>query len=444
MKLKGHGLFPKTRLYIAALLLAVLFTVAFFIPALLIPLKISLAIFISVCVIDLLRLYGLGATPLASRQTAAVLSLGSKNSIQITLVNRSNLAFSGILIDELPEQLQLRDFSLPFQLKAGETQKLEYQIRPLLRGEYHFGDILLFIESWLGLFTRRVRLPSGRMVPVYPSVIEMKQFELKTFASLSTNQGIRKLRRIGHSYEFEQIRNYVQGDEYRSINWKSTGRRAELMVNQFTDEKSQQIYSVIDVSRVMQLPFKGLSLLDYAINTSLVISNIALRKQDKAGLIHFNAKTIRIIPAERTYTQLRRLLDALYNLREDNLETNLELLYTALRKKVTQRSLVFLYTNFESLPALERALPLLKRINLHHLLVVVVFENEEISRLAATDPANLEEIYIQTAARRYVTTKMQLVNTLRQQGIQAIYTVPENLSTSTVNKYLELKSRGMV
>lgn len=444
MKLKGHGLFPKTRMYIAALLLAVLFTVAFFIPALLIPLKISLAIFISVCVIDLLRLYGLGATPLASRQTAAVLSLGSKNSIQITLVNRSNLAFSGILIDELPEQLQLRDFSLPFQLKAGETQKLEYQIRPLLRGEYHFGDILLFIESWLGLFTRRVRLPSGRMVPVYPSVIEMKQFELKTFASLSTNQGIRKLRRIGHSYEFEQIRNYVQGDEYRSINWKSTGRRAELMVNQFTDEKSQQIYSVIDVSRVMQLPFKGLSLLDYAINTSLVISNIALRKQDKAGLIHFNAKTIRIIPAERTYTQLRRLLDALYNLREDNLETNLELLYTALRKKVTQRSLVFLYTNFESLPALERALPLLKRINLHHLLVVVVFENEEISRLAATDPANLEEIYIQTAARRYVTTKMQLVNTLRQQGIQAIYTVPENLSTSTVNKYLELKSRGMV
>ena len=80
----------------------------------------------------------------------------------------------------------------------------------------------------------------------------------------------------------------------------------------------------------------------------------------------------------------------------------------------------------------------------NHLLVVVVFENEEISRLAATDPANLEEIYIQTAARRYVTTKMQLVNTLRQQGIQAIYTVPENLSTSTVNKYLELKSRGMV
>lgn len=444
MKSKGHGLFPKTRLYVAALLLAALFTVAFFIPALLIALKIALALFISVTTVDLLRLYALGSTPVAMRQTAAVLSLGSKNHIQITLVNPSDVAFRGVLIDELPEQLQQRDFQLPFQLKAGETQRLEYQIRPLMRGEYHFGDILLFADSGLGLFSRRVRVPSGQMVPVYPSVIEMKQFELRTFASLSTSQGIRKLRRIGHSYEFEQIRNYVQGDEYRSINWKATGRRAELMVNQFTDEKSQQIYSVIDVSRVMQLPFKGLSLLDYAINTSLVISNIALRKQDKAGLIHFNAKTIRIIPAERTYTQLRRLLDALYNLREDNLETNLELLYTALRKKVTQRSLVFLYTNFESLPALERSLPLLKRMNLHHLLVVVVFENEEISRLAASDPGNLEEIYIQTAARRYVTIKLQLVNTIRKHGIQAIYTEPENLSTATVNKYLELKSRGMV
>ena len=444
MKRFRHGLFPKSRLFVVALGIAAGFVVAFFVPQMLVAMKLLLAVFLGLMLVEILRLYAMGLSPEVRRITAPVLSLGSKNPIVIELRNRSQVAFRGTFIDELPEQLQLRDFQIAFSLSGGETQKLEYMLRPLMRGEYHFGDLLLFIESPWRFFSRRVVIPAGQMVPVYPSVIEMKQYELRTFASLSNSQGIRKLRRIGHSYEFEQIRNYVQGDEYRSINWKATGRRAELMVNQFTDEKSQQIYSAIDVSRVMQLPFKGLSLLDYAINTSLVISNIALRKQDKAGLIHFNARTLRVIPAERAYTQLRKLLDGLYNLKEDNLETNLELLYMSLRKQVTQRSLVFLYTNFESMPALERALPLLRRMNLHHLLVVIVFENEEISQLATSEPANLEEIYIQTAARKYVTTKLQLVNTLRQQGIQAIYTKPDDLSTHTVNKYLELKSRGMV
>ncbi|MEZ5054237.1 MAG: DUF58 domain-containing protein [Chitinophagales bacterium] len=98
------------------------------------------------------------------------------------------------------------------------------------------------------------------------------------------------MRKIGHSYEFEQIKNYTSGDDIRSINWKATGRRNQLMINQYGDEKSQQIYSILDKSRAMNMPFNGLSLLDYAINTTLVISNTALHKDDKAGLLTFNEK----------------------------------------------------------------------------------------------------------------------------------------------------------
>jgi uncharacterized protein (DUF58 family) len=236
----------------------------------------------------------------------------------------------------------------------------------------------------------------------------------------------------------------VAGDEYRSINWKATSRRAKLMTNQYTDEKSQQVYSVLDVSRAMELPFNDLTLLDYAINTSLVISNIALRKQDKAGLMHFDAKQVRMVAADRSSGQLRRLLETLYNIRPQALEPNLEMLYAMIRKKITQRSLIFLYTNFESQMALERALPILRKINKFHLLVVVFFENEEIGKLASSDPKNLEDIYTQTVARKFVTTKLQLVHLLRQYSIQSVFTKPEDLSVNTVNKYLELKSRGMI
>jgi uncharacterized protein (DUF58 family) len=277
-----------------------------------------------------------------------------------------------------------------------------------------------------------------------PSIVEMKQFELRTFADLNVSKGIRKIRRIGHSYEFEQIKEYVSGDEYRSVNWKATGRRGKLMVNQYEDEKSQQIFSVIDQSRSMELPFDGLSLLDYSINSSLVISNIALRKQDKAGLIYFSSHSSTVIPAERSRSQMKRLLEALYSLKEKDLEPNYELLYTTVRSRLAQRSLLFLYTNFESQYALERALPLLRKINRLHLLVVIFFENEEISQLATQPGKNLEEIYIQTTARKHVTMKLSLVQLLRQHGIQTIYTRPADLSLNTVNKYLELKSRGLI
>jgi uncharacterized protein (DUF58 family) len=137
-------------------------------------------------------------------------------------------------------------------------------------------------------------------------------------------------------------------------------------------------------------------------------------------------------------------LETLYNIRPQALEPNLEMLYATIRKKITQRSLVFLYTNFESQMALERALPLLRKINKFHLLVVVFFENEEIGKLASSDPQNLEDIYTQTVARKFVTTKLQLVHLLRQYSIQSVFTKPEDLSVNTVNKYLELKSRGMI
>jgi uncharacterized protein (DUF58 family) len=272
----------------------------------------------------------------------------------------------------------------------------------------------------------------------------MKQFELRTFADLNSTRGIRKIRRIGHSYEFEQIKEYVSGDEYRSVNWKATSRRGKLMVNQYEDEKSQQIFSVIDQSRSMELPFDGLSLLDYSINTSLVISNIALRKQDKAGLIHFSSHAVTVVPAERSRSHMKRMLEALYQLAEKDLEPNYELLYTAVRGRISSRSLLFLYTNFESQHALERALPLLRKINKLHLLVVIFFENTDISDLAQQAGKNLEEIYIQTTARKHVTMKLGLVQLLRQHGIQTIYTRPADLSVNTVNKYLELKARGLI
>ena len=192
------------------------------------------------------------------------------------------------------------------------------------------------------------------------------------------------------------------------------------------------------------MPFAELSLMDYAINASLALSNIVLRKHDKAGLITFSDVVGTTIKADNKPDQLHQILEALYREKERPLEANFELLYHIARKLVNGRSLLLLFTNFESRYAMERVLPTLRRINHLHLLVVVFFENTEIRDFADQAARNIEEIYTQTVARNFLAEKLAIAQVLQQHGIQTVLTRPEELSMNTVNKYLELKSRGLI
>ena len=162
---------------------------------------------------------------------------------------------------------------------------LKYYLRPVKRGQYEFGKINLFTASPVKLLNRKFIMGEPTEVPVYPSHLQLRKYQLMAIKQPAERSRCKKLRRIGHSMEFEQIKEYVSGDDYRTVNWKATARKGGLMVNNYTEEKSQQLYCIIDKSRVMKMPFDGLSLLDYSINTSLVLSNVALQKLDRAGLV---------------------------------------------------------------------------------------------------------------------------------------------------------------
>lgn len=380
----------------------------------------------------------------AVRYLPRLFSLGDANLVRLDLRSASPLPLQATVIDELPFQFQVRDFEKKVPLGPAAKETIRYELRPTQRGEYTFGAINLFLASRIGLLQRRHRIEAEMSVPVYPSILQMKHLELRAFDRIAQQKGIKKIRRIGHSYEFEQIKNYVRGDDYRSINWKASSRRGNLMVNQYEDERAQQIYCMIDKSRSMRMPFDGLSLMDYAVNSSLVISNVALQKHDRAGLITFSDKIGTTIRADSQPAQLRKILQALYKEKEHPLEANYELLYYAARKLIHGRSLLLLYTNFESMYALERVLPILRRINRFHLLVVIFFENTEIRSFTEREATSIEDIYLETVARKFLHEKEKMVQKLQQFGIQAVLTKPKELSINTINKYLELKSRGLI
>ena len=406
--------------------------------------KVLFMAWIALAITDLILLYRYRAGITGSRIAPERLSNGDDNDIRIDLENNFPFAVNLRIVDEIPHQFQRRDLLFKIALKSREAKALVYTLRPVKRGEYSFGSVNVFAESPIAFFNRRFKFSGDALVPVYPSFMQMRKYELMAISNRLTEVGIKKIRRIGQNMEFELIKEYVSGDDFRTINWRATARKNSLMVNHYQDERSQQVYSLIDKGRVMEMPFNGLSLLDYAINASLVISNIAIKKSDKAGLITFQHKVSATVAASKQSRQLSMIMDVLYNQKTSYRETDFEALFMHVRRKISQRSLLLLFTNFESLYSLQRQLPYLKRLADHHLLVVIFFENTELNDVLNSPAENLKEVYHKAVAEKFSYDKKLIVRELARHGIQAVLTAPEQLTVNTINKYLELKARGLI
>ncbi|MEZ4794448.1 MAG: DUF58 domain-containing protein [Flavobacteriaceae bacterium] len=444
MKRLIRSLYLNKRLFAILILLAVLFLFSFFVPNLFGTLKLLFyALLILVC-FDAFLLYQNRKGMQASRLLPDKLSNGDENDITIRIQNTYRFKASIKIIDELPIQWQRRDFRIFSILEPSKEKAFHYQVRPTERGEYHFGNLNVFVSTALGLVARRQQFAAEAMVPNYPSFLQLKKYDFVAFSNRLKFFGLKKIRRIGHTMEFEQIKEYIAGDDVRNINWNATAKKGELMVNQFQDEKSQPVYSVIDKGRVMKMPFNYLSLLDYAINACLVISNIALKKQDKAGMFSFSRKVEDQVVAQRKGSQMNLILETLYNIETDFAESDFSRLYVEIKRKIKQRSLLLLYTNFETLDALHRQLPYLQAINRTHLLVVIFFQNTELIAFSKEKATSTQAIFEKTIAEKFIYEKKLIVNELNKYGIQTILTPPEDLTVNTINKYLEIKARGLL
>ena len=432
------------RFFIAWFIILLLFLSSFALEILFPIAKLMLIILGALTTLDFILVKSIERNIECQRVAPKVLPLGDEQEIQLILKNKTITPVHFVVIDELPVEFQKRDFKISFRLWHNEEKLIQYSLRPLTRGPYLFGNCNVFVSTLLGLVQHKIVFDLEKETPVYPSSVQVKKHELILFNKVHQYYGIKRIRRIGHSYEFEQIRNYIQGDDVRSINWKATGRRHQLMINQYGDEKSQQVYSILDKSRAMNMPFNGLSLLDYAVNTTLVISNTAIRKDDKAGILTFNEKIGSYIKADKKPGQLKLISEVLYKEEESSLEANYELLFKAITRLIKQRSLIILYTNFESIYTQERYLPLLRKINQNHLLLVVIFKNTEIDNYSYQKAADTLDIYQRTIGKKFMSEKEMMIKELTKYGIQSMLTAPEDLSTQTINKYLEFKAKGWI
>ena len=420
------------------------YILAFFFPALMWLAHGLLTLVVITFIVDYMLLFNQKNAVQAQRVLPEKLSNGDHNSIKIDLKNNYPFTIKTKVIDEIPFQFQNRDFNIERTIEKNKNILFEYILEPQERGEFSFGNLNVFAQSPLGLVSKRFTFQKEATLPSYPSFIHLRKYELMALQNEFLLGGIKKIRKLGHTMEFEQIKEYVPGDDVRTINWKATSKRNQLMVNQFQDEKSQRIFMLIDNGRTMQMPFNGLSLLDYSINATMALSHIILKKNDRAGMMTFSKKTEHKVAADNKSGQLRKISEALYNIQTNSYESDFSRLYQDVKYTIGQRSLILLFTNFETLDAVNRQMKYLRGIAKNHLLVIIFFKNAELQSLINTNPENIQEVYDEIIAEKFEYEKKLIIQELRKYGIYTVYTLPENLNIEVINKYLEIKARGIL
>ena len=371
-------------------------------------------------------------------------SNGDANEVTIKIQNNYGFSCDLLIIDELPFQLQERSFSISDSLSKYSKKSVQYDVNPKERGVYEYGAINIYVSTLTKFIRKKYTFSANQKVAVYPSFLNLRKYELFASRTALLPNGIKRTRKIGQSSEFEQIKEYVLGDDLRHVNWKATAKRQHIMVNHYQEEKAQNVYLLIDKGRTMKMPFNGMSLLDYAINASLMLANISIKKQDKAGLWTFDKKTDIFLKADNKTLQLRRIIESLYSITTDFKESNYEYILSESLKKIQKRSLLILFTNFETVDALKRQLPYLRALAKKHVVLTVIFENTLLDEIYSKKINSTKDIYIQTIASKFVHEKYLIMQELQLHGIKTIYTKPADLSINLLNKYLEIKQQEII
>ncbi len=303
-----------------------------------------LAVVAGVVISDLLITPGPGQIEV-ERVNDGKLSLGAENLVTVLIANASPRALRFTMRDEYPDEFPCDAPMIGGELPAYEVFSARYHLRPLRRGDYAFGDVVLRYRGLLGTFVRQARYPAAAPVQVYPNVLELRKYDLLARRGLLYEQGLRPARVYGQGGEFARLREYGPDDEFRQINWKATARRGKPITTEVETERSQHVICLIDTGRLMAPPLGEIAKLDYVINTALLLGYVAALKGDHVGLLTFADEVRAFLAPRRGKAQFQRMIEALYNVHAEAVEADHAAALSYLQRKVRRRSLVVLFTD---------------------------------------------------------------------------------------------------
>ncbi|MCI0393128.1 MAG: DUF58 domain-containing protein [Acidobacteria bacterium] len=375
--------------------------------------------------------------------------IGEENEVQIHINHRAARELTLMVKDEYPPEFELRGDRLMLvtpKRRAGRRAEAVagYKLYAASRGDYGFGDVMLRWRSPWGLVIRQGRIPAAERIKVYPNINEASRHELSARRNRQLLQGLRKTRLRGQGREFESLRDYVRGDEIRNISWTATARRGHLITKQYQIERNQSIVVMIDAGRLMTSRIEHLSKLDHAINAALAIGYVATSGGDNVGLLVFNRQVVSYLPPQRGHGQLLDMTEALYNVKAQMIEPSYARAFQHLSQNCKKRSLVVILTDLVDRDASAELLAYTAALLPRHLPLIVTIGDNDLRALVANTPKEVADVYRQSVAEELLQQREEALGRITELGGLALDVPAGQLSFQLVNKYLEVKERGLL
>ncbi len=428
-----------------ALLLPALLSLAVFATEAIKPVVLALDLMVALAAIfDLFSLRGAAKLQVV-RQCGTTCSLGERQRVTLLVENPTQRGRRLRLRDDVPATFQADPDEFQLDIPGQSRVELEYSLVPGRRGTYVFEQVATLVQSRLGLWQRSVAAPVRTELRVYPDVRQIARYTLLARRDRLSVLGLRASRRLGTDNEFERLREYIEGDDPRHLDWRATARRRKLTVRAFQHNQSQRVLFLIDCGRMMAGDTGGsLAPLDHALNAMLLLAHVALIRNDQVGLLAFSDRVRAYVPPSGGPQRIRRLVHAVHNVFPEPVEPRYDRAFLELEKRCRKRSLLVLLTNLFDEVSSQLVTDYLGNLKGRHLPLAVLLRDHDFFALAdgATEPGG--SLYRGAAAADLLNWRERALANLRQRGVLTLDVFPEELTGDLITRYLEIKARHLL
>jgi uncharacterized protein (DUF58 family) len=379
-----------------------------------------------------------------TRRFDPVLSVRVSNRIQVNLVNDGPEPLNAVLRDEPPPSFHATERQFPLRLRPGEERELSYQITPPERGSDYFRGTYLRLACPLGLVVRQVKLNTEQPVRVYPNVLALREFDLLKQKGQLRELGIRKSRMRGLGTDFESLREYSEGDDYRKVDWKASARRGKLIVRQFEQERNQPVILCIDIGRRMLSEVNGVTKLDHVLDALLVLTHAAAVAGDFVGLLVYSDRVKRYIPPRKGRNQVGMIIEAIHDLVADPVESDPQAAFAYLATRWKRRSLIVAFSDVEAGDEAKSLAGSLGGMVHRHILLLARVADPRLKELALAPARDVPELYAKAAALFFSGERKMAGTVLDAAGVHSLEAEPQDLAAALVSFYFMVKERSLL
>jgi len=366
--------------------------------------------------------------------------LGETATVRLGVTNAGRRRVHGVLRDAWPPSAGATPRRVPIDVPVGERRWVETSLRPTRRGDRPAARVTVRSVGPLGLAGRQ----GGHVVPwvvrVLPGFPSRRHLPEK-LARLRELDGAAAARVRGSGTEFDSLRDYVVGDDVRSIDWRATARRDAVVVRTWRPERDRRIVLVLDTGRTSAARVGDTPRLDSALDAALLLGAVARRAGDRVDLLAYDRRLRASVEAGTGPSLLPAMVAAMAPLEPELVESDVRGIVAAVLRRVRRRSLVVLFTGLDTAAVEEGLLPALPALSSRHVVLVAAVADPAVAALAA-GRGDAAAVYAAAAAERASADRRRVTATLRRRGVEVVDALPAEFAAAVTDAYLDLKAAG--